>query len=126
MEDDKVVAGVLDPTEYDEVVTTKEAEMTDAFLSHIIHSRTRIACMGMRLSVMMQALHAEDGSLPQGLTTQNAYTEMCNGSKNGMIIVKNSMAYPQTLEEEDPSGKSSCNQSGTGATNVAWNNKGFR
>ena len=34
MEDDKFVAGVLDPTEYnDNLVTTKDTEMIDAFSS---------------------------------------------------------------------------------------------
>ena len=56
---------------------------------------------------MTQALHAEDGFLPWGLTIQNTYTELCDGSKNVTVVVINSMAYPQTLEEEDPSGESS-------------------
>ena len=94
MEDDKVAVGVSDPIEYGEVVTTKDTEMIDAFLSCIIHVRTRTACIGMRLDVMTQALHPEGGLLPQGLAIQNAYTKMCNGSMNVTIVVKNSMAYP--------------------------------
>ena len=39
------------------------------------------------------------GPLPQGLMIQNTYTEMCNGSKNVAIIVRNSTAYPQTLKK---------------------------
>ena len=31
IEDDKVATNLLDPTEYDEVVTTKESEMVDVF-----------------------------------------------------------------------------------------------
>ena len=31
---------------------------------------------GVGLNVMTQALHAEEGSLPQGLMIQNAYTDM--------------------------------------------------
>ena len=102
MEDDKVAAGVLDPTEYDEVVTTKDTETIDAFSSHIICVRTRIACTGVRLNVMTQALHAEDGSSLQGLTVQNTYTEMYNGSKHVTIVVRNSVVYPQTLETRIP------------------------
>ena len=52
--------------------------------------------------LMTQALHAEDGSLPQGLTIQNTYTEMHNGSKNVAIVVRNSKAYPQTLRKKIP------------------------
>ena len=51
---------------------------------------------------MTQTLHVEDGSLPQGLMIQNAYTEMCHGSKNVAIVVRNSMAYPQTLRKKIP------------------------
>ena len=76
--------------------------MIDAFSSHIIHVRTRTAYTGARLDVMAQTLHPEDGSLPQGLTIQNAYTEMCNGSNNVAIIVRISTVYPQTLRKKVP------------------------
>ena len=102
MEDDKVAAGVLDLTEYDEVVTTKDTEAIDTFRSCIIHARMRNTYKGAGLNVMTQAIHAEDGSLPQGLTIKNAYTEMCNGSKNVTIVVRNSMVYPQTLRKKIP------------------------
>ena len=118
MEDDQVAARVLDLSEYEELVNTKDTETIDAFLSHIIHARMGTAYTGMRLSVMTQALSAEDGSLPQGLTIQNTYTKMCNDSKSVAIIVRNSMVYPQTLEEEDPSGKSSCGHMGARAISV--------
>ena len=102
MEGDRVATGVVDPTEYNKVVTTNDTKMINAFSSSIIHVRTRIACTGVRLNVMTQPLHTEDGSLPQGLTIQNAYTKMCNGSKNVTVIVRNSMAYPQTLRKKTP------------------------
>ena len=37
VEDNKAAVKVSDPVEYDEVVTTKETKMIDAFSSHIIH-----------------------------------------------------------------------------------------
>ena len=52
--------------------------------------------------MMTQALCAEDGSLPKGLTVQNAYTELCTGSKYVAVVVRNSMAYPQTLRKKTP------------------------
>ena len=58
------------------------------------------AYIGMVLNVMTEALHAEDGSLPWGLTIQNAYTELPDGSKNVAMVVRNSMAYPQTLRKK--------------------------
>ena len=51
---------------------------------------------------MTQALCTEDGSLSQGLTVQNAYTELCSGSKNVTVVVRNSMVYPQTLQKKTP------------------------
>ena len=51
---------------------------------------------------MTQALHAEEGSLPQGLMVQNAYTEMCNGSKSVAVMVRNGVAYPQPLKKSIP------------------------
>ena len=102
VDDDIVAAGVLNLTGYDEMVTTKFTKMIDAFLSHIIHARTRTAYTGARLQVIIQALHAEDRSLPQGLTILKSYTKMCNGSKNVAIVVRNSMAYPQTLRKKPP------------------------
>ena len=102
MEDGKVAAGESDPSEYDGVVTTKDTGTIDAFSSHDIHARTGTAYTGMGLNVVTQALHAEDGSLPQGLTIQNAYTKLCDGSKNVTVVVRNSMAYPQTLRKKTP------------------------
>ena len=94
MEDNKVAAGESDPSEYDKVVTTKDTETIDAFSSHIIHVRTGTAYTGGDQCDDL-ALHAKDGSLSQGLTIQNAYTEVCKGSKNVAVVVRNSMAYPR-------------------------------
>ena len=102
MENDKVAIGESDPSEYDEVVTTKDTETIDAFSSYIIHLRTVTAHTGEGISVMTQALHTEDGSLPQGLTVQNAYMELCSGSKNATVVVRNSTAYPHTLRKKTP------------------------
>ena len=91
--------GLTELTEYNEVVTTKDAKTIDAFSSQTIHARMKTACIVTRLNVMTQALCAEEGSLPQGLTIQNAYTNMHKGSKNITIIMRNSTVYPQTLKK---------------------------
>ena len=52
--------------------------------------------------MMTQALHDEDGSLPQGLTVQNTYSELHSGSKNVTVVVRNSTAYLQTLRKKTP------------------------
>ena len=62
----------------------------------------KTAHRGEGINVMTQSLHVEDGSLPQGLMVQNAYTELCNGSKNIAVVVRNSTAYPQTLRRKTP------------------------
>ena len=87
---------------YDEVVVTKNAKTIDAFSSCIMPVRTEEAYMGECINIMTQALQTEDGSLPQGLTVQNAYTELRQGSKNSVMMVRNSMAYPQTLQKRTP------------------------
>ena len=65
MEDDRVATKLLDPTEYDEVITTKDSETTDAFSSQIIHVRMKTAFTGVRLNVMTQAVCAEEGYYPK-------------------------------------------------------------
>ena len=52
---------------------------------------------GECVNIMVQALQAKDGSLPQDLTIQNTYTELRLGSKKAVVVTRNSMAYPQTL-----------------------------
>ena len=89
-------------SDYDEIVTTKEAETIDAFSSQVIHAKTKTAHLVEGINVMTHALHVEDASLPQGLTLQNAYTELHSGSKNIALIVRNNMAYPQTLRKKTP------------------------
>ena len=79
----------LDSKDYDEIVNT-----IDAFSSQVIHAKMSTAHWGEGINVMTQALHIEDGSLPQGLTVQTTYTELQGGSKNITVVVRNSIAYP--------------------------------
>ena len=102
VKDGKAVMGEAHHSEYDEVVTTKDTETIDAFSSHVIHVSTGRVYTGVGLKVMTQALCSEDGSLPQGQTVQTAYTELCSGSRNVTVVVRNSMAYPQTLRKKTP------------------------
>ena len=102
VENDKFAAEEVDPSEYDEVVTTKDTKTTDAFSSHVIHARMGMTYTGEGINMITQALHAEDGSLPQGLAVQNTYAELHDGSKNVTVVVRNSMVYPQTLRKKTP------------------------
>ena len=87
---------------YNEMVLTKNTKTIDAFLSHVTTTKTSTAHTGERINVMTQALCIEDGSLLQGLMVQNAYTKLRKGSKNFIVVVRNSTAYPQTLKKKTP------------------------
>ena len=65
MEDEKVASGESDPNEYDEVVTTRDTKMIDAFSSHIICMRTGRAYTGMGLNVITQAHVLKMGHYPR-------------------------------------------------------------
>ena len=41
-------------------------------------------------------------SLSQGLTVQNTYTKLRQGSKKAVVVVKNITAYSQTLKKKTP------------------------
>ena len=99
MEDDQT-AGKSNLGGYNEMVLTKNIETTDVFSSHVIATKASTAHISERIDVMTQALHVKDSSLPQGLTARNAYTELRKGSKNVIVVVRNSMAYPQTLKKK--------------------------
>ena len=76
--------------------------MIDTYWSKIIHMSMKTAFTRAKLNVMTQALHAVEGSLPQGLTIQNVYNKMCNGSRSVAVMVRNGAAYPQTLKKKIP------------------------
>ena len=61
VENNKVAPRVLDPTGYDEIVTTRDSKMIDAFSSKIINARMKTVFTSVRLNIMTQALHAERG-----------------------------------------------------------------
>ena len=87
---------------YNEIVLTKNTEAIDAFSSHAITTKASTAHTSERIDVMSQALCIEEVSLLQGLKVQNAYTELRKGSKNVIVVVRNSMAYPKTLRKQTP------------------------
>ena len=83
--------------DYDQVVFTWNVETIEAFSSCIKLVRAENACTGGHINVMTQALWTGDGSLPWGLTIQNMYIVLRQCSKKAVLVVRNSMAYPQTL-----------------------------
>ena len=60
---------------------TQNAETIKPFSSCIVPVKAGRAHMGEHIKVMVQALWTEDSSLLQGLTVQNTYTKLGQGSK---------------------------------------------
>ena len=88
--------------DYDEVVFTQNVETIEAFSSCAVQVRVGRAHTSGHINVMTQALWAEDGCLLQCLIVQNMYTELRQVSKNAVMVVRNSTAYPQTLPMKTP------------------------
>ena len=87
---------------YDEVVFMRNAETIEAFFSQVISIKVEKAYTGECINIKTQALQTEDSALPQGLTIQNAYTELWKGSQYIVMVVRNSTAYPQMLQKKAP------------------------
>ena len=81
---------------------TKKAETLEPFSSHVIPVKTMKVHLAEHINVMMQALHAQDGTLLPGLTMQNMYTKLRKGGKKAVVVVQNHTAYPQTLQKKTP------------------------
>ena len=90
------------PDGYDQVMFTQNVETLEPFSSHVVPVKVGRAYTGERIRIMVQALQTKDGSLPQGLTVQNMYTELRQGSKKAVVVVRNSTAYSQTLWKKTP------------------------
>ena len=86
----------LDPDGYEQLMYTQNVETIEPF-SCIIPVKAGRAHTGENIDIMVQALQTEYGSLPQDLTVQNTYTELRQGSKKAVMVVKNNMAYSQIL-----------------------------
>ena len=84
------------------VMYTQKAETLEPFSSHVVPMKMTEAYLGEHINIMVQALHAQDGTLPPGLTMQNTYTELRKGSKKVVVVVQNHTAYPQTLRKRTP------------------------
>ena len=90
------IAKEFRPDCYDQVMFIQNIETIEAFSSHMVPVKAGRAYTGEGINIMVQALWTEDCSLLQGLTVQNTYTELRHGSKKAAMVVRNSMAYPQT------------------------------
>ena len=91
-----------DPDGYNQLMYTQNAETIEPFSSHIVPVKAGRAYTGEHINVMVQVLQTEDGSLPQGLTVQNMYTELRHSSKKAVMVVRNNTAYSKTLRKKTP------------------------
>ena len=92
----------FDTNDDNQLMYTQNAENVEPFSSHIVPVKTGRAYMAECINVMVQALQTQDGSLLQGLTVQNTYTELRKGSKKAVMVVQNNTAYFQTLQKKTP------------------------
>ena len=87
----------VDTDGYEHLMYTQNAETIEPFSSCVVPVKAGSAYMGECINIMVQALQTKDGSLPQGLTVQNTYTELRQGSKKAVMVVRNNTAYSQSL-----------------------------
>ena len=90
----------VDTDGHDQLMYTQNIETIEPFSSHVVPVKAGRAYTGECINVMVQALHTEDGSLLQGLTVQNMYTELRQGSKKAVVVVRNNTAYWQILQKK--------------------------
>ena len=81
------------PTDLDELVLLKNKATIPAFESIILHCCThKTMMMGYKLHVMTQATYPEDrANLPNGVYVVKTYTELCDGSHNVSVVLRNLM-----------------------------------
>ena len=91
--------------DYNQVMFAQNVETIEAFSSDMVPVKVGRAYTRQHINIMVQALQTEDTSLPQGFTIQNTYTELRERSKKAIMVVRNSMAYPQTLLKKTPVAK---------------------
>ena len=85
---------------YEKMVINKNMETIDAFSSCVIPVKVEEVYTGECINIMTQALADRRWLSTTGFTIQNAYTELRKDSKNAVVVVRNSTAYPQTLQKK--------------------------
>ena len=93
MVEDDQTAGNSNFGGYNEMILTKNTETINSFSSHVITAKASTALTSRRISVMTQDLCIEDVPYHRLLMVQNAYTKLRKGSKNVIVVVRNSTAY---------------------------------
>ena len=94
--------GRYDADQDSPLMYAQRVEILEPFSSHVIPVKMMEAYLGEHLNVMVQALHAQGGTLPPGITVQNTYTELRKSSRKAVVVVWNNTDYPQTLQKKTP------------------------
>ena len=83
---------------------TEEESSSDSYdqvmFTQMVPVKAGRAYTGECINIMVQALWTKDGSLPQGLTVQNMYTELRQGSKKAVVVVRKSTASNRPSERK--------------------------
>ena len=95
----------FDVNDYNSLMYTQKAETFELFSSHIVPVKTGKSYIGECINIMVQALWTQDGSLPQGLTIQNTYTELRKGSKKSSCGGMEQYCLPTNPLEENTCGQ---------------------
>ena len=92
------------PTDLDELILLKNKTTIPAFESIILHCRThRTIMMGYKLHLMTQATYPEDWeNLPNGVYMVKTYTELHDGSRNVLVVLRNHTGKPVHLPARRP------------------------
>ena len=92
------------PTDLDELVLLKDKATIPVFESIILHCHThRMMMMGYKLHVMAQATYPEDrANLPNGAYVVKTYTELHDGSRNILVVLRNLTGKPVHLPARRP------------------------
>ena len=93
--------------DYGQVMFTQNVETKEAFSSCVVPVKVGKAYTGGCINIMTQALQTEDESLTQGLTIQNMYTELRQGSKKAVMGGKEQYGLPTDPPKENPSDQGS-------------------
>ena len=92
------------PTYLDELVLLKNKATIPAFESIISHCHSRrTMMMGYKLHVMTQASYPEDrANLPNGVYVLKTYTELHDGSRSVLVVLRNLTGKPVHLPAGRP------------------------
>ena len=92
------------PTDLDELILLKNKTTIPAFESIILHCHTHCTMMmGCKLHVMTEATYPEDrADLPIGVYVVKTYMELCDGSRNVSVVLRNITGKPVHLPAGRP------------------------